>query len=107
LRDHLEQRFGTGIVWWDLDDIQPGRRWRQQIRQALEVAEAVLVLIGPRWLTEVDAKGRKRLSNRVDMVRAEVLEALRGHAAVIPLLVGGASMPDKSGRSARGRQNGA
>jgi tetratricopeptide (TPR) repeat protein len=96
LRDHLEQRFGAGIVWWDLDDIRPGHRWREQIRRALDTAEAVLILIGPRWLTEVDAKGRKRLSKRTDMVRSEVLEALRGHAAVIPLLVGGAPMPDSS-----------
>lgn len=96
LRDHLELRFGAGIVWWDLDDIRPGQRWREQIRQGLDAADAVLILIGPRWLTEVDAKGRRRLSKRTDMVRAEVFEALHGHAAVIPLLVGGASMPDRS-----------
>src|SRR6185436_12901748 len=95
LRDHLELRFGAGVVWWDLDDIRPGQRWREEIESALKTAEAALILIGPRWLSETDAKGQKRLSKRTDVVRAEVAEALRGPAVVIPILVGGASMPEK------------
>jgi len=95
LRDHLELRFGAGVVWWDLDDIRPGQRWREEIESGLKTAEAALILIGPRWLSETDAKGQKRLSKRTDVVRAEVAEALRGPAVVIPILVGGASMPEK------------
>jgi tetratricopeptide (TPR) repeat protein len=83
-------------VWWDLDAIQPGQRWREQIRRGLGAADAVLILIGPRWLAETDAKGRRRLSQRGDVVRAEVAEALRGRATVIPVLVGGVPMPEKN-----------
>ena len=48
LKDHLEARFGSGLVWQDVDDIPAGVNWLEQIRTGVEHADAVLIVIGPR-----------------------------------------------------------
>jgi hypothetical protein len=92
LADALEREFGAGSVFRDVDDIRPGEDFVQAIRDQLADVGAVLVMIGPRWLT-AGADGRRRLDDPQDFVRREIQAALASGKPVIPLLVGGAVMP--------------
>ncbi len=91
LCDHLTLRFGEDLVFRDVDDLAPGVEWAQAIDDALKRAEVALVLIGPAWLS---ARQRRRLADASDVLRHEIAMSLRGRdRKVIPVLVGGASMP--------------
>lgn len=93
LEEALEQRLGRGSVFRDVIDIAPGADFVQAIGQRLAGAQAVLVLIGPRW-AGADAAGARRLDDAQDFVRLEVQVALESGARVIPLLLPGARMPE-------------
>ena len=93
LTDALEQRLGTGSVFRDVDDIRPGEDFEAVIERGLRQVQAVLVVIGPGWL-DAAADGRRRLDQADDFVRREVESALASGKPVVPILVGGASMPD-------------
>ena len=58
-----------------------------------ERSDAVLILIGQRWLTATDQNGRRRIDDGRDFVRREIELALRDGKLVIPVLVDGAAMP--------------
>jgi TIR domain len=90
----LEDRFGRGSVFRDIE-IPPGEAYRDAIRKQLASCFAVLVMIGPDWLTTRDERGRRRIQDPHDMVRKEVELALESDARirVIPVLVDGAQMP--------------
>ena len=60
--------------------------------QALESRTVVLVVIGPRWLAAGES-GARRIDDPHDAVRDQVRKALQARAILIPVLVGGASMP--------------
>jgi hypothetical protein len=92
LRDALANTFGDDRVFFAVDTLEPGR-WRDQIATALRDARAVLVLIGPRWLSIADADGDRRLWQPGDVHRQEIELALASPAAVIPVLVDDAAMP--------------
>jgi hypothetical protein len=90
LCDHLSMRFGKDLVFQDIEDIKPGEDFLQDIRRAIESAEVVLVIIGPDW---IKGKLGQRLHQPRDVVRQEVMLSLKKVETVIPILVGGASMP--------------
>lgn len=92
LADALEGEFGVGSVFRDVDDIQPGEDFVQAIQSQLQSVDAVLVMVGPNWL-QAGTDGRRRLDDPEDFVRQEVQEALGSDKPLIPLLVGGATMP--------------
>ena len=92
LADRLEAEFGAGSVFRDVDDIRPGEDFQTAIDSQLQAVDAVLVMIGPRWL-EARAKYGRRLDDAADLVRVEVATALASGKLVIPVLVGGAVMP--------------
>ncbi|HPO19722.1 MAG TPA: toll/interleukin-1 receptor domain-containing protein, partial [Rubrivivax sp.] len=74
LEEALEQRLGRGSVFRDVIDIAPGADFEQAIRQRLAGAQAVLVLIGPRWAGS-DASGSRRLGD----ARIEHAQIAVGH----------------------------
>ncbi|MEO5880792.1 MAG: toll/interleukin-1 receptor domain-containing protein [Caldimonas sp.] len=92
LRDHLRARFG-GQVFQDVDDIADGEIFEQVLERALQACRVGLVVIGPNWLTCVDAAGGRRLDAPDDWVRTEIRQLLERGIRVIPVLVGGARMP--------------
>lgn len=92
LSDALEQRIGTGSVFRDVDDIQPGADFEAVIAHGLEQVSVVLVVIGPGWLAAA-ADGQRRLDRPDDFVRREIEQALASGKPVVPVLVGGATMP--------------
>lgn len=89
LNDHLALRFGSNVVWQDVDDLEVGKDYLPQILQKIKSSDAVLIVIGPHWLKD----GLRRLKNPKDVLRLEIGQALKSKAAVIPTLVGGAKMP--------------
>ena len=80
-------------MFHDVRDIKVGFNWRKRITQALRKADLVLAIMGPGWSTAADEKGRKRLDNAQDPVRTELELAIQLEIPIIPVLVGGATMP--------------
>lgn len=93
LQDGLAERFGAGRVFMDVSDLKPGQDYVVELDRALAKADCVLVVIGPRWLTAVDASGRRRIDDPGDLVCREISAGLARQATVIPVLVHGATMP--------------
>jgi hypothetical protein len=94
LRDHLAVRYGEDRVWQDVDDLTVGSDYLPQILKNIAAADAVLIVIGPHWLDTRTPGGTTRLANPKDVLRTEIVHALKRKSGVIPTLVGGARMPD-------------
>jgi hypothetical protein len=84
--DHeLTREFGPDAVFFASRTIDLGADWEQAMFTAVFASAAVLVIIGPRWLTAADAQGNRRLDNPGDFVRREIELALRLGKQVIPV----------------------
>ena len=95
LHENLLQAFPELEVFRDLESIAAGEDFVDAIERELDRCNVVLVLIGPHWLGMTDAQGERRIDNPLDHVRAEIARAMkRRDVRVIPVLVGGAVMPD-------------
>jgi hypothetical protein len=92
LADHLKRHFAASDIFHDVVTIEPGSKFEETIEKALRSCAALVAIIGPRWLT-VEKDGRRRLDDPDDYTRQEIAAALRRDIRVIPVLVGGASMP--------------
>lgn len=97
LYDRLSQHFGPEHVFMDIDAIGPGEDFREVIHRTCSSCDVLLAVIGKSWLTAIDRAGRPRLQDEADFVRLEISLALRSGLRVIPILVGGAEMPDSRG----------
>jgi hypothetical protein len=97
LAEALEQRFGAGSVFLDVDDLRLGEEWMRKIREHVEAADVVVAVIGGRWLDELDERGRlmRRDDGYEDVMRVEIETALRFGANVVPVLVDDAQMPQR------------
>lgn len=93
LTDALEAVLGDEAVFQDVEAIAPGRDFVAEIDAALARCQALLVVIGPRWLEARSATGDRRLDDPEDFVRLEIGRGLERGIRVLPLLVGGARMP--------------
>ena len=95
LFDHISMRFGKDLVFQDVDDIKPGKDFLGVLRDAIKGCKVVLVLVGPRWLKVKNANGKRRIDHPKDVLRMEIIAALKGRKTVIPVLLGNAVMPTK------------
>lgn len=90
IQDALRQHYGKERVFFDVTAIAGGMDFAAAIRDAIDRAGVVAVIIGPRW-------GHRRiwdrLMSRPDWVRFEVEYAWHAGKPVVPVLVGGAAMP--------------
>lgn len=93
LGSDLAAAFGDVARFFDLASIPLGADFLLEIERSLADATAVLVLIGPRWLDLRDEHGARRLDDPKDVVAAEVAQALTLKVPVIPVLLGGVTMP--------------
>jgi hypothetical protein len=93
--DQLKARFGNDSVYMDIDSIPPGIDFRDHIYAALDQADVLLVIVGPKWLG-TRRGGRHRITEDHDLVRAEVETALKRKIPVVPILVDGAVMPESA-----------
>lgn len=87
LVDHvLSPHFGPDVVFRASRSIDPGDDFEEKIFEAIRSASVLLAVIGPGWLDAEDENGRK-LDNRQDMVRREILAAREHGVRVVPVLV--------------------
>jgi TIR domain len=94
LTDALQQRLGPKSVFQDVTAIGPGQDYTAAIDHALRDSDVVLAVIGGGWLSASTPEGARRLLEADDYVRLELSRALLSTVRVVPVLVGGAALPD-------------
>lgn len=93
LSEALAARYGPKSVFLDFANISPGEDFRARVEAAVSHADAVLAVIGPRWLDAGYRDGERRLDDPDDAVRSELRTALALGKNVVPVLVDGAQVP--------------
>lgn len=93
LYDHLSSHFGADRVFMDIGQIAPGEDFVEVLDARIRSSEVVIALIGPLWLSVSNDQGR-RIEQADDFVRYELAAALTQGKRLIPVLVGGARMPN-------------
>lgn len=93
LYDILSARFGRDEVFMDVEGIDAGQDYVDIIDRSIASCHAFLVVIGPGWLAPLPGQNRPRLADPGDVVRQEILAALKHGVSIIPVLVEGAEMP--------------
>lgn len=92
LSDRLVEQFGSDHVFMDVQDIQPGQNYAASIEATLARCTHLLAVVGPRWVETL----KERTAAGEDLVRHEIVLAMKRGVTVIPVLVGGARMPVKA-----------
>ncbi len=93
LYDRLVAVFGPERVFMDVEGIEPGLDFVEAIEDAVSSCRVLIAVIGDEWTTAADAAGRRRLDDPNDFIRLETGAALKRGIRVVPVLVGGALMP--------------
>lgn len=83
----LSRRFGSDEIFRASKSIKPGDDFARAILRAVRRADALLAVIGPRWLEARDRRGQRRIDDRSDWTRREITEAFTNGVLVIPVLV--------------------
>ena len=94
LFDDLSAHFGRNAVFMDVAGIKKGLDFRRIIDAHVASCGVLLVIIGKRWLSATDSKGRRRLDDVNDFVCLETAAALSRDIPVVPVLVQDAVMPN-------------
>ena len=95
LSDSLEDYFGENRVFRDIEDIKGGSEFAKDIKTQMRSADAIIVLIGPQWLTITDDDGNRRIDNPNDWVVQEIVMAIEDGIRVFPVLIEGTVLPRK------------
>ncbi len=93
IHKYLCDHFRKENIFMDIDSIEPGVKFGQEIEKALDKVDAVIALIGEEWMLMVDENGNPRIHNPEDMVQFEIATALKLEKRVFPVLVEKAEMP--------------
>jgi hypothetical protein len=93
LAETLKERFDPQSIFMDIDTIAPGVDFNEALQKAVSSCNVLLAIIGPTWATVTNQSGTRRLEDPNDWVRVEVAAALKRKIRVIPVLVGGATVP--------------
>ncbi len=94
--DRLTQAFGQDQVFKDVDSIPLGVDFRQHLQQVVGRCDVLLSIMGNHWFGAPSEGAARRLDDPKDFVRIELEGALQRDIPVIPVLVGGASVPQES-----------
>ena len=94
LYDHLIKQFDKNEIFLDVGTIKPGEDFVTIIEQVVGSCDALIAVIGPRWLQTTDKHGNRRLDNQEDYVRLEITTALERNILVVPVLIERALMPN-------------
>ncbi len=86
--DYLRAYFGPGQMFKDVDSLPLGVDFVDFIREKLQRAFVMIVVIGPNWLID-------RLQDPEDLHREEIRTAIARGVQIFPALVNGATMPPK------------
>ena len=93
LKDHVGWEREIDGVFLDTQSIRPGEPFPDRIRDAVQHADCILVVVGPLWDGGTIGGAPARIFDPGDFVRLEVALALAAPGDVIPILVDGAAMP--------------
>ncbi len=91
--DRLTNRLGRESVFFDVDNIPPGMDFVDVLTERVGACDALVAVIGKRWISATDKNNQRRLDDPHDFVRIEIQAALERGVRVIPVLVEGAAMP--------------
>ena len=97
LFDSLRRHFDSSQVFMDINGgIPRGANFESVLTGALGGCDALLALIGPQWLKCTQADGiTRRLDAPHDWVRGEITACLQRGVPVVPVLFGGAPLPNE------------
>lgn len=90
LAQDLRFFLDSSVTFLDRDSIDLGSNWKEALAQAIAKADAMLVIIGPQWLSLHAADGVRLLDEPEDWVRREIELAFERDILVIPVLLDGA-----------------
>jgi hypothetical protein len=91
----LAARFGSENIFFDQGALRPGTQFLEEMApKSSGTAGALLILIGPSWLSALMTYGQR---DTEDYVVQEIDLALQNGWTVIPVLVDDASIPDPLG----------
>ncbi len=93
LSDTLEEYFGSNRVFRDMEDISGGAEFGQVIHNNLHTADAVIVLIGPDWLTITSDNGKRRIDETDDWVSKEIVVAIEKGIPLFLVLIEDTPLP--------------
>lgn len=94
--ERLERDFGSEHLCMDVEAMVPGRDFEEQIFESLRQCFAIVVVIGPDWMTVPEGSEQPRLFDRHDYVHLEIFSALAQDITIFPVLVDGAQMPSQA-----------
>ena len=77
----------------DTTSISQGPEFHESLTSAIRSSEVLLVMIGKNWLSDKDDEGRTLIQCPSDVVRTEIESAFVSDVPVVPVLVGGATLP--------------
>src|SRR5215469_1997579 len=85
LHERLASKFGSENVFLDVNSIQPGMEWLEEIKSHSGSCHIFLSLIGPRWISIMRERGRETIVKpSEDHVRDEILYALKRNSGIRP-----------------------
>lgn len=85
----LSKVFGTSNVFLASKSIPPGERFESELLRGVWRSDALVAVIGRRWLDATNARGERAIDSPDDWTRREIIEAFSHQVVVIPLLIGG------------------
>jgi hypothetical protein len=88
IHERLNDAFGSRHVFRDIEDVEPGAIFPDDIARAAQRARVMVVVIGPAWAPE-------RLASEGDWVRREIERGLDRRLTLIPVLVNRAVLPTR------------
>lgn len=89
LEKHLSDRFDSEVFFRASKSIPYGDNFRQALLEAVRASDALLAVIGPRWLT-ISENGQRKIDREDYWPRREIVEAFAHDVRVIPVLIGSA-----------------
>jgi tetratricopeptide (TPR) repeat protein len=90
IRDRLTAKYGDDNVFMDFVSIPPGVQFVDYIRDSMRKCDAVIAIIGPKWVELFQEKAAKFQD---DYVRIELGLALELGKPILPICIAGAQVP--------------
>lgn len=95
LFDRLQATEGWESVFVDVESIPAGTDFSEYITAKISDCQVLVAVIGRNWIG-IDESGNRKIDRQDDFVRVEVGAALRSGICVIPVLVHGSRVPEKT-----------
>lgn len=88
----LKADYPPSKVFLDKSSMVGGEAFTEQIRNEIDNADVFLILISPYWNKK---QGKARIKETADILRRELLRAVRKEITIVPVLINGAKIPTK------------